>query len=84
MTDTQTAAQTRPAQRWGSAETPTVKPRVGQRRGRGLGKEQVSVACAVAGSATMLTGHRSIRGLEPQAANPVHVGKKKEPAQVEV
>ena len=46
---------------------------------RGLGKEQVSVACAVAGSATMLTGHRSIRGLEPQAANPVHVGKK-EPA----
>ena len=44
---------------------------------RGLGKEQVSVACAVAGSATMLTGHRSIRGLEPQAANPVHVGKKK-------
>ena len=47
---------------------------------RGLGKEQVSVACAVAGSATMLTGHRSIRGLEPQAANPVHVKKKKEPA----
>ena len=44
---------------------------------RGLGKEQVSVACAVAGSATMLTGHRSIRGLEPQAANPVHVEKKK-------
>ena len=43
---------------------------------RGLGKEQVSVACAVAGSATMLTGHRSIRGLEPQAANPVHVEKK--------
>ena len=44
---------------------------------RGLGKEQVSVACAVAGSVTMLTGHMSIRGLEPQAANPVNVGKKK-------
>ena len=51
---------------------------------RGLGKQQVSVACAVAGSVTMLTGHLSIRGLEPQAANPVNVGKKKEPAQVEV
>ena len=51
---------------------------------RGLGKEQESVARAVAGSVTMLTGHMSIRGLEPQAANPVNVGKKKEPAQVEV
>ena len=51
---------------------------------RGLSREQVSVACAVAGSVTMLTGHMSIRGLEPQAANPVNVGKKKEPAQLEV